>query len=250
MALKSILTTLEGLSDDVKKEYTEKDGKFYLDIEGLDEHPGVGALKRAKDHEKSLRQAAETKLQAAEDKVVAKETEIEGLRTGAIPKSDVDALRNSYETKLTDQTRKADEKYQKLHGLVEKNMLDGQAKLLATEIATAPDLLVPHIRSRLALEEVDGQLSISVLGTDGKPSANSIEDLRKELLSNKAYAPILIGSKANGGGATGGSGRGGASSKKFGDMTEQERTQFFKDDPEGFRKANEEHKRGGVPARF
>ena len=93
MALKSILESLDGLSEDIKKEYTEKDGKFYLDIEGLDLHPGVGGLKRAKDHEKNLRQKAEEKARELEDQLTAKDTEIEGLRTGAVPKDDVAALK-------------------------------------------------------------------------------------------------------------------------------------------------------------
>lgn len=234
MALKSILTSLDGLSDDVKKEYTEKDGKFYLDIEGLDEHPGVGALKRAKDHEKSLRQKAEEKVTTLEDQLTTKDNEIEGLRTGAVPKDDVAALKTSYETKLTQKENEFNEKYGKLNGLVEKHMLDGKALELATEISTVPALLVPHIRGRLKLEEVDGQLSVSVLDATGKPSAASLDDLRKELLSNKNFAPILIGSKASGGGANGGSGGGGAS-KKLSEMNEAERTAFAKDNPEGFR---------------
>lgn len=234
MALKSILTTLDGLSDDIKKEYTEKDGKFYLDIEGLDEHPGVGALKRAKDHEKTLRQKAEEKVTTLEGELLTKDTEIEGLRTGAIPKSDVDALRLSYEEKLKKQQTDADTKYTSLNSLVEKHMLDGEALRLATDISTVPALLVPHIRGRLKLEEVNGELSVSVLDATGKPSAASMDDLRKELLSNKNFAPILIGSKASGGGANGGSGGGGAS-KKLSEMNEAERIAYAKENPEGFR---------------
>lgn len=234
MALKSILESLDGLSEDIKKEYTEKDGKFYLDIEGLDEHPGVGGLKRAKDHEKSLRQKAEEKARGLEEQLAEKDTEIEGLRTGAVPKDDVNALRTSYETKLTQKEAEFNERYGKLNSLVEKHMLDGKALELATEISTVPALLVPHIRGRLKLEEVDGQLSVSVLAPDGKPSAASLDDLRKELLSNKNFAPILIGSKASGGGASGGSGGGGAS-KKLSEMSEAERIAYAKSNPEGFR---------------
>lgn len=245
MALKSILESLDGLSEDIKKEYTEKDGKFYLDIEGLDEHPGVGALKRAKDHEKSLRQKAETKVTELEGNLLAKDTEIEGLRTGAVPKDDVNALKTSYEQKLAAKETEFNDRYGKLNGLVEKHMLDGKALELATEISTVPALLVPHIRGRLKLEEVDGQLSISVLDQTGKPSAASLDDLRKELLSNKNFAPILIGSKASGGGANGGSGGGGAS-KKLGEMTEAERTQFAKNDPEGFKVALRESQKAAA----
>ena len=239
MALKSVLTTLDGLSDDVKKEYTEKDGKFYLDLEGLDDHPGVGALKRAKDHEKNLRQTAENKQREAEDKVTQLEGTIEELRTGAIPKGDVEALKRSYDDKAKTQQTAFDEKYSKLNGQVEKVMLDSKALEMATEIALpgAQQLLLPHIRGRLKLEEVDGELTVQVVDIAGKPSAASLEDLKKEMLQNKMFAPILAGSKASGGGANGGSGGGGASSKKLGDMTESERKAFAKDDPEGFRNA-------------
>lgn len=237
MALKSVLTSLDGLSDDVKKEYTEKDGKFYLDLEGLDDHPGVGALKRAKDHEKGLRQKAEEKQREVEDKVTQLEGTIEELRTGAIPKGDVDALKKSYDDKAQKQQKEFDDKYGKLNGQIEKVMLDSKALEMATEISTAPALLIPHIRSRLKLEDVDGELAVQVVDIAGKPSAASLDDLKKEMLQNKTFAPILIGSKASGGGANGGSGGGGASSKKLGEMNESERRAFAKDDPEGFRKA-------------
>jgi len=241
MALKSVLESLDGLPEDIKKEYTEKDGKFYLNIEGLDEHPGVGALKRAKDHEKALRKKAEEKAEELERQVQAKDSEIEGLRTGAVPKDDVNALKQSYEAKLKAKEDEFNERFGKLNSLVEKHMLDGKALEIATEISTVPALLAPHIRSRLKLEEVNGELSISVLDPTGKPSAASLDDLRKEVLSNKNFAPILIGSKASGGGASGGSGGGGAS-KKLPEMTEAERKQFAKDDPEGFRRALAEQK--------
>lgn len=35
MALKAILDSLDGLSDDLKKLYTQKDGKYHLDVDGM-----------------------------------------------------------------------------------------------------------------------------------------------------------------------------------------------------------------------
>lgn len=237
MALKSVLETLEGLSPDIAKEYSEKDGKFYLSLEGVDDHPAVGALKRAKDHEKSLRQAAEAKQREAEDKLQSLDTTIEELRTGAIPKSDVEALKASYAAKAATQQTAFEEKYGKLNRQIESVLLDSAALAMATDISTAPALLIPHIRSRLKLEEVNGELAVQVVDIAGKPTVATVDDLKKEMLQNKTYAPILIGSKASGGGANGGSGGGGASTKKLGDMNDAERTQFAKQDPEGFRAA-------------
>lgn len=236
MGIKAILLSLEGLDDASKAHYTEKDGKFYLDVEGIDEHPAVGALKRAKDHEKTLRQTAETKLRETEDKLTEVEGTVEGLRTGAVPKSDVDALKASYDAKTVKQQKEFDDKLAKQNSLIEKHLLDGTALAMATDISTAPSLLIPHIRSRLKLDEVDGELTVSIVDISGKPSAATLEDLKKEMLQNKTFAPILIGSKASGGGANGGSGGGGAS-KPFAQLNEQERTKFAKDDPEGFRTA-------------
>jgi len=236
MALKSILENLEGLSADVAKEYSEKDGKFYLSIDGLDAHPGVGALKRAKDHEKELRRAAEEERDAAQLKSNELETTIENLRKGAIPKGDVEALELSYKNKMLARETELNVRFEKLKVLVDKKFIDAEAMKLATDISTVPALLLPHIKGRLVVTEENGELSVRVLDSDGKPSAHSLEDLRKELLSNKAFAPILVGSRASGGGANGGSGGGGAS-KTFGDLTEAERTKFAKDDPEGFRGA-------------
>lgn len=245
MAYKAILETLEGLDESTAGNYVEKDGKFYLDIEGLDEHPGVGALKRAKNHEKELRQTAEGKLVEAENKVTELEGTIEGIRKGAIPKGDVEALEASYKKKLDDAKNEGEEKLTGFRKLVDKKLLDSEALAMATEISTVPSLLVPHIRARLQVEEADGELTIRVLDAEGKPSAASLADLRKELLSNNAFAPILIGSKASGSGANGGSGGGGAS-KTLSQMTEKERTEFQKRDPEGFKVALSEQQKAAA----
>lgn len=242
MKLKAVLETLEGLPEALKASYTEKDGKFYLDIEGVDEHPSVGALKRAKDHEKALRQAADEAKRAAEDRANAAETTVEELRTGAIPKSDVEALKASYTTKAAAQQAAYDAKFSVLQSQVERTLLDSTALRVAAEISTVPELIMPLIRGRLKLDEQDGQLTVAIVDAAGKPSAATLDDLKKEVLQNRQFAPILIGSKAHGGGASGGSGGGGASTKKLVDMNESERTSFAKDDPAGFRRALAEAK--------
>lgn len=53
MALKTLLDTLDGLDDAVKALYSEKDGKFILDLEGVDAHPEVANLKSAYERVKA-----------------------------------------------------------------------------------------------------------------------------------------------------------------------------------------------------
>jgi hypothetical protein len=77
---------------------------------------------------------------------------------------------------------------------------------MANEISVAPDLLLPHIKSRLTTELVDGEYVTRVLDREGKPSAHSIEELQKDVMQDKRYSAIIKGSKASGGGASGGTG--------------------------------------------
>lgn len=83
------------------------------------------------------------------------------------------------------------------------DMTSGQAaSKLANDLALpgSADALLPYIKNRLKTEIHEGKPIIRVLDLEGKPSALSVEDLRKEIENNKAFAPLLIGSQATGGG--------------------------------------------------
>lgn len=58
MSLKAVLSSLDGLDDSVKSLYEEKDGKYYLNLEGIEDHPSTSALKNALDGERSKRREA------------------------------------------------------------------------------------------------------------------------------------------------------------------------------------------------
>lgn len=71
MALKALLETLDGIDDAVKAFYAEKDGKFVLQVDGVDDHPEVANLKSAygrtkADREAAKQEAATLKAQIAE----------------------------------------------------------------------------------------------------------------------------------------------------------------------------------------
>lgn len=71
MALKALLETLDGVDDAVKPFYAERDGKFVLSVEGVDDHPDVANLRNAysrtkEDREKAKAESATLKAQIAE----------------------------------------------------------------------------------------------------------------------------------------------------------------------------------------
>jgi hypothetical protein len=220
MVMKAVLDSLDGVDKAFQGEYKKADdGKFYLDLEGVDTHPSTQPLANAHKRTKDELTAARKDLGTYKTRSEELETEINGLREGAIPKGDVEALKKSYQTKYDKDIKERDDRINALGGTVQSLMVDNVATGLANKLAAKPEfseVLLPHIRGRIKLEYgTDGTPSTVVLDKDGKPSALSLDDLEKEVLSNKAFAPILRGSHASGGNASGRSdGSSGAGNKK------------------------------------
>lgn len=219
MALKSVLDSIEGLPDDVKKEYKKEGDKYVLDVDGIDNHPGVGALKNSMTNAKSERTTAQNEARAAKEALQAANDQLDEMRRGAIPKGDVTALENSWKTKMDTAVAERDGKITKLTAAVDKNVRQAAASALAAELFVNPALGLPHVLPRLTVTEDGEDFVVKVLGPDGKPSASTMDDFKKELLQNKDLAPILRGTRASGGGANGGAGGGGAPSDPNFDAT-------------------------------
>lgn len=216
MALKKSVTADEHkkLSKDIQAEYVADGdtGNFKLDVEGGIED--ADALKRAKDHEKEQRKTAEKALKTAQDALATLTEERDNILKGAIPKADADKLEKSYQQKLATRETELTTQINTLTGNLNTMLVDNVATTLATKLSTSPAVLLPHIKSRLKADMVDGKAVTKVLDAAGAPSAATLDDLEKEFLVNKAFAPILIGSKGSGGGAGGAGGSGGAANVK------------------------------------
>lgn len=220
-------TAFDALSEDMKALYKKQDdGSYLLQVEGMED---TGALKRAKDHEKAKRQEAETKARELETRVAELEAASDDKSK---QKGDVDALNKSWEAKLAKREKELNDKIaardQQLTGL----LVDNEALALATEISTSPNLILPHIRQRFKVEEVDGKLTVRILDKDGQVSASTQKDLKEEFVANPDFAAIIIGSRASGSGAQGGQRGGGA--KAFHEMTEAEKVALYKQSPDRY----------------
>lgn len=221
MALKAILESLEGVNPDLAKEYkeVEQEGKksYVLDLEGayITDEP-VDALKRARDYEKK---EASTARQKAKDAAMAAEKlqeELDAMRRGAIPKGDVEKLELSWKEKLQKIATEKDSEITAARGSLQKLLVDNVAQQIAAKISNAPELILPHVKARLVAELTSDGYVTRVLDREGKASALSIEELQKDITNDKRFAPIIIGSKASGGGAAGATGDGTGSSASNG----------------------------------
>jgi len=177
----------EKLSDLLKGEYVEKDGDYVISLDGDDE------LRRAKDNEvKNHGETKEALRKLRED--MAKLTDNTSRRTG-----DVEALDKSWAEKFNTMQTELQGQVNQSNSLVVNTLRDLTTSEIANKISNAPSLMKKILADRIAIE-IDGEKpSIRVLGLDGKPSAMSLDDLQKEIVANKEYAPIIVTSKASGG---------------------------------------------------
>lgn len=232
--LKVALETLEGLDEALHPFYTEKDGKFNLNLDGYE---SPDALKRAKDHEKRLRQEAEGKVRELTTRVGELETQVTELQDTNRQKGGMAALEQSYKDKIAKMQGDHVTELGARDSQISKLLVDNVADTMAAELSDAPELLSDIIRKRLTVK--DG--ATRVLDANGELSATTLEELREEFKGNKKYAPIIRGSQANGGGS-GGGGKGGGATKAFKDMSEKERTELAKSNPAEYQRQLDAHR--------
>ena len=118
---------------------------------------------------------------------------------------DVAALEKSWQEKLNSEVAAREARLAEYQGTINNMTVGTTARSMAAELALqgSAEVLLPHIERRLKVEIVDGATSIRVLDATGKPSAMSVDELKAEILANKAFAPLLVGSKASGSGDVG-----------------------------------------------
>jgi hypothetical protein len=209
------------LPADIQKEYKAEGEEFVLDTDVKFED--VTPLKNALAAEKDHRKKATEKVTQLETQVAALNDEKEKLEARAKPASE---LEKSWQAKLEKTTTDLKAREDALRKQLNTLLVDNVAIGIANEVATSPELLLPHLKSRLTVEEVDGKFVTRVLDGEGKASALSVNELKQEVIANKQFAPIIKASNASGGGAHGG--KGGASGKAFKDMSEAEKVTLFK----------------------
>lgn len=231
MALQLILNSLDGVPADVAKEYiAQDDGTFKLDLVGLED---TGALKRAKEHEKKKRQAAETRVTELTSEIEDLQEQVAALGD---PKNKglSDGEKIKLEKQITNLTGQLTARESELMGEINRLTSTSKAQSIVSQLSDHPDLLLPVVQRRLKTVMEDGKAVVKILDEDGDESYMSEEDLIKEIKSNKKYAPILRGSQGSGSGAPGGGQGGGQPKTKLSDYVGQERIDLQQNNPAEF----------------
>lgn len=244
MALKALLESLDGLSEDVKAEYTETDGgKFRLEVEAVDglALEDVKGLKSTLGKMKRRADDADVKLRAFGDldpvraaEAMAQIGELAGLDTVAAADKraalKVAALKRQIGEKHAAELKTAGDRIDGLTAQLATVMIDQAATKAIGDRKGSIDLLLPHVRalSRLRTDD-DGALYVEVVDENGIPrigdsngGAMTIDQFVESMRQSDLFARAFDGSGASGGGAPGNpggpAGRGGAKTVHVGDQ--------------------------------
>lgn len=193
MALKRKVSKadFDAMPDAIKEHYKADGDNYVLDADDADE------LRRGKDREKEARTQAEkerddlkTKLKEMEDKV-----RLEKL-------GDVATLDKSWKEKYDNDIKAERDKFGGVATLAQKLALKGVAAKVAGELFTVPDVMEDRIAGRLTadLNDLDdkGLPKVKVLDKEGKISALTLDDLKKEFRAEPSLAKIVIQSRSSG----------------------------------------------------
>jgi hypothetical protein len=145
----------------------------------------------------------------------AKAQEVEASKAEeAVKANNAEALKNTYEKKLTDK----DKAYEALSQRFVRTHID---KLIADAVSAekgSMKLLGPHLASAITgVMDKDGEIQVSVKGLDGQP-LESVNDLVKALKADDAFGAAFDAEEMAGGGTRASSGK--ANGNPFATATE------------------------------
>lgn len=225
MTLKYQLDSLEGLEPAVAAMYEEKDGKFVLKVEGIPQPEDTTGLRnkveellREKKDEKARREQAEEAARIAAEEAARKN-------------GDTEALDRSWNEKYSKALGEKDQALTALQAQVHALTVGATAARLAGELAVqgSSAVLQRLIEPRLSMDMRDGKPVVVVLDNEGRPTALTPDELKNEIISDAALAPLVAGSKATGGGAAGS--KGGGAAKTWDQLSGMERVELRRTNP-------------------
>jgi hypothetical protein len=214
MALQFLVDKLDTIPEPQRGLYAKtEDGKFRLDLDGYEDPAG---LKSALDKER--RAARDASRDVAAWKALGKtpeeiqalvDAQAESERSQLTKAGEWDKLRGQMTEQHQTELAKRDETAKTLRGQLEKHLVDAAATSALAAADGNPELLLPHVKSRVKVIEENGEFVVRVIDANGNPRVDvkgaflSIADLVGEMRQTPTFAPCFP--KAQGSNAPGSS---------------------------------------------
>ncbi len=215
-ALKLSVDSLDGIDDAIKSLYVERDGKFILPVDGIED---TSALKGALQKERKT--AADLQKQSQLWKSLGRtpeeihellEAQEKRERTEAERKGEFDKILAQVNQKGADALRAKDETIAQYKRRLESELIDARATAAIASARGVPDLLLPIVQRHV---KVDDSFNVVVVDGKGDPRVNakgeplSIGDLVLEMRTSEIYGRAFDGSGQSGSGMPPSNGSGG-----------------------------------------
>lgn len=219
MPLKAVLSTLDGVEDAVKGFYKEKDGSFFLEIDGLDDHPSVRGVITANRENRAKRDQLRTELDGLKSRFDGLPEDFDASAYEALKSQVKDGkLTDDQVVDIREKTRQRLEKdFQTKYGPIEQE--NAQLKTAVERMAVGDGLsramdeagidpvhkskLVPYLKStaKIKVESNDDGLYQAAVETDLGPVSLSkfVQDWAASD-DGKLYLAKSNGPRANGNG--------------------------------------------------
>ncbi len=215
MALAAIVDSLDSLSEEIKKEYVKKDGRFHLDVTPVSGFAmeNIEGLKTTLGRLKTEKEQAEEKVNAFDglDIAAARKALATVKALGDNPEGDVKAQIESAVTQVKSQYDEQilgiDTNLKSVTSALEAALIDNAAVLEISGLKGSPELLLPHVKAQCIVKKDGDNYKVLVKGSDGNPRINivdgqtvdfTIKDLVGEMSKSDAFAPAF-GSQAKSG---------------------------------------------------
>lgn len=238
MALALIVDAIDSVPEALRGEYTEKDGKFHLNVEGIEKSFVPRDVHKKSNDEAAQRRhqlSAWEKLGKTPEEIAALLAEIENEGTEKLKKKgDFEALMKQHQDKSAKREKELQDELNAARAsersaIVGERLISALTKAGVTEEGT--ELLPDRLANRIKFETVDGKRVLKIMQADGEtPMAGSgadgtatLDDLAKEAVTKY---PSLFKGEGRGGGGKSPNGQGGGGSgvvKKSDFKTEKER---------------------------
>lgn len=214
MTLKAVVDSLDGIDESLHPLYVEKNGKFRLDVEGVEFPDEVAALRKALATERDAGRDARGQLKAFEGvtpealqefrdwQKQREQLEAEQQRKAG----DWEAREQQILEKHKAQVEKLTGREKKLLTALERAMIKAEAEAAIAELEGSSLFLMPHVERRAILEETDNGFTVRVndeaghqmLDDDAKPL--TVRGLIEGFKANEKYGNAF---KAAGSGGSG-----------------------------------------------
>ena len=238
MALKLTVDNLESIPEDLRGYYTEKEGKYHLNVEGVQDTKG---LKSALDKERKAHEDLEKQTKAwsrlgktPEEIAEILKAQEDAEKAKAEKAGDWEKLKAQMNESHAKEVAAKDEQLANLRQALETNLIDAQATSAIAAAKGVPELLLPHVKAHVKVVEENGKYTVAVVDAKGDPRINgkgeplTISDFVTEMKQNEIFGRAFEGSGQTGSGKLP-TNAGGGTTLNRSKMTAQQRGDYIRE---------------------